>query len=85
MNILKDEMDNAVVNQEFVVAQEKKIKFNEINEEAKVLMTEIEEATAVHRTPKVRQWIKSFFSPPSTTISARLKKGIQPMTTLISE
>ena len=61
MNILKDEMDNAVVNQEFVVAQEKKIKFNEINEEAKVLMTEIEEATAVHRTPKVRQWIKKFF------------------------
>ena len=54
MNILKDEMDNAVVNQEFVVAQDKKVKFNEISEEAKTLMAEIEEATAVHLTPKVR-------------------------------
>jgi hypothetical protein len=36
-----------------VVAQEKKVEYNRVSEEAKVLLTEIEQATAVHLTPKV--------------------------------
>ena len=52
-NIIKDEMDTAVLNQEFVKAQEKKLEFERISEELKNLLGEIEQATAVHVTPKV--------------------------------
>jgi hypothetical protein len=40
--------------QEFVLAQEKKIAFDRVSDEAQDLLTEIEQATAVQLTPKVR-------------------------------
>ena len=60
MNIVKNDLDTAVQNQEFVIAQEKKVEFETISEEEKVLLGEIEQATAVHLTPKVRIY---FLSP----------------------
>ena len=60
MNIVKDEMDTAVLNQEFVRAQEKKMEFDRISEEFKNLLADIEQATAVHLTPKASSFISNF-------------------------
>ena len=54
MNIVKDELDSAVSNQEFGLAQEKKVEFDRVSEEAQNLLAEIERDTAVQLTPKVR-------------------------------
>jgi hypothetical protein len=48
--------------QEFVLAQEKKIEFDRVSDEAKDLLAEIEEATAVQLTPKVSFPLKLYFS-----------------------
>jgi hypothetical protein len=69
-NIIKDEMDTAVLNQEFVRAQEKKLEFERISEELKNLLGEIEQATAVHVTPKVNFLSLSFI----ITFPLNLKK-----------
>ncbi len=47
--------------QEFVLAQEKKIEFDRVSDEAKDLLTEIEQATAVQLTPQV-SWTTSIQS-----------------------
>ena len=49
-----DRISNLLWFQEFVLAQEKKIEFDRVSDEAKDLLTEIEQATAVQLTPKVR-------------------------------
>ena len=59
MNVMKDELDTAVLNQEFVRAQEKKVEVDRISEELKNLLADIEQATAVNLTPKV-SWFQAF-------------------------
>ena len=54
LNLLKDDLDKAISGQDFLAAQEIKVQFEEVSKEQKDLLDEIEMATSVHLTPRVK-------------------------------
>ncbi len=54
LNLLKDDLDKAISNQNFLDAQKIKGEFEEVSKEQKELLDEIELATSVHLAPRVK-------------------------------